>query len=61
MRCHICDKPLTEKEVKYDHDHQEWSPCGTCLQAIQEVFDDSPEDEEWREVDENDLLPCQEE
>ena len=56
MRCHICDKVLDESEIAFDKNHDEFDPCGTCLQAIQEVFDDSPEDDEWREVDEDALL-----
>jgi hypothetical protein len=31
MRCHICDKTLSEKEVTFNRDTKEWEPCSTCL------------------------------
>lgn len=40
MRCHICDKALSEAETRYNKDHEEYDPCSFCLQVISEVFDD---------------------
>ncbi len=32
MKCYICDKTLTELEVQWNKDLEEWEPCGTCLE-----------------------------
>lgn len=45
MRCHICNAVLAPAEVQWNNDHQEWDPCGRCLQAIDEVFNDRSEEE----------------
>lgn len=31
MRCHICDKELSDKEVSYNEDLQGYEPCTECL------------------------------
>lgn len=46
MRCHICDRTLSETEVKFNRPADEWEPCGTCLTEISEVFEDYPEENE---------------
>lgn len=45
MRCHICNSALAPTEVQWSAPHQEWEPCGRCLQAIDEVFNDRSEEE----------------
>ena len=40
MRCAICDATLNPSEIAYNHDHDEFEPCGTCLEAIANVFED---------------------
>lgn len=51
MRCHICDKTLSDKEVNYNNDHQDWEPCGSCLQAISEVFTSDSEEQITKQLD----------
>lgn len=34
MRCYICDKTLTDKEVVYDDDLKAYDPCSTCMEII---------------------------
>jgi len=43
MRCHICNSTL--KTPQYNNDHDDWDPCGTCLQIISEVFGDESDDD----------------
>jgi hypothetical protein len=31
VRCNICDKPLSEKEVSWNDDIKTFEPCTTCL------------------------------
>lgn len=31
MRCYICDKELSDKEVIYNEDYHKHEPCTTCL------------------------------
>jgi cytidine deaminase len=45
VRCHICNSILTPAEVQFNNDHQEWDPCGRCLEAIDEVFSHRTEEE----------------
>jgi ferredoxin len=44
MRCHICNATLSPAEVQYNRDHEDWDPCGTCLDAIGDIFNDDDED-----------------
>lgn len=55
MRCFICDSILGKDEVKYNRDHQEFDPCGTCLAAIAEVFEQKDEDMIDRELTEDQI------
>lgn len=53
MRCHICDAGLTPKSIQYNREHQEWDPCGTCLEAISEIFEGKSEEEiDWELAEE---------
>lgn len=36
MRCHICDKALTEPH--YNTEYQGYDPCHTCLQAVEDAL-----------------------
>lgn len=60
MKCFICDKTLSGDEVQFDRDHQEWDPCGTCLDVINNVFEPKSEEEiDWElaeEMSPEDLL-----
>ena len=31
MRCHICNNMLSEDEIKYEEDFQQYAPCRTCI------------------------------
>jgi len=31
MKCHICDRDLSDKETIYNEDLQAYEPCTTCL------------------------------
>jgi cytidine deaminase len=44
MRCHICNAVLSEKEIQINRDHGDFDPCGTCLEVIDEVFSNEPEE-----------------
>lgn len=45
MRCHICNATLGATEVQWNNQHKDWDPCGRCIQAIDEVFNDRSEEE----------------
>lgn len=45
MRCHICNATLGATEVQWNNQHNDWDPCGRCIQAIDEVFNDRSEEE----------------
>lgn len=34
MRCYICDKQLTDKEVNYNEQTGKYEPCSECLDII---------------------------
>jgi len=34
MRCNICNKDLTDKEVSFNEDLDTFEPCGECLEII---------------------------
>ena len=44
MRCHICNAVLSEKEIQINRLHGDFDPCGNCLEVIDEVFSNEPED-----------------
>lgn len=33
MKCHICDKELSDKEITYNEDLKAYEPCTYCLEA----------------------------
>jgi hypothetical protein len=37
MRCHICDRPLSEP--RYNRDHKDYNPCDTCLTVVQDTLE----------------------
>lgn len=45
MRCHICNAQLSDSEVQWNTDHEDWDPCTTCQEAIDNVFNDDTESE----------------
>lgn len=49
MRCHICNAALGETEIKFHKDHDDFDPCRTCLEIINNVFEDTLEEEDYRE------------
>jgi len=50
MKCHICDKELTEKEIIWNKDINTWDPCSVCLDiAFDAAFSDGfsrPDDDD---------------
>jgi cytidine deaminase len=34
MRCAICDQKLHEAEIYFNWKHDNWSPCGECLEVV---------------------------
>lgn len=56
MRCNICDTVLTENEVKFNLFHQEFDPCGTCLEVIDGVFEDPVPDDQRKPDSEEEIL-----
>lgn len=49
MRCFICNKILEPDEVRYNQKYEDsrtgpYDPCGKCLTAISEIFDDHDEE-----------------
>jgi hypothetical protein len=51
MRCNICDRTLQPGEIKFNKDHEEFDPCGVCLEVINNVFEDHLEEDEMRVID----------
>ena len=37
MRCHICDKALSEAEIQLTPDGKEFEPCSVCMEVIMET------------------------
>lgn len=37
MRCHICDKALTEAEIQYNPDDKSFECCSVCLDIALEA------------------------
>lgn len=37
MRCHICDKALTEAEIQYIPQTKEFDCCSTCLEVAMDA------------------------
>ena len=54
MRCNICDKELTEKEISYNEDLEGFEPCTECLDiAFEAAFSGGvpDDDREFAAVD----------
>lgn len=34
MKCNICDRDMTDKEVQYNKDLKSWEPCMVCWDVI---------------------------
>jgi hypothetical protein len=47
MKCHICDAPLSQDEIKLTPEYGKgnFAPCGNCQSIIDEVFAEGDEDE----------------
>ncbi len=45
MKCHICNATLSAGEIQWNSDHEDWDPCGRCLDVIDNVFSDDTEEE----------------
>jgi hypothetical protein len=59
VKCRICDKEITEKEIQWNPDYEEWEPCPVCLEiAFDAAYSDGfrGEDEEVVVEDEFDGL-----
>jgi len=37
MRCHCCDKVLTEIEIQYVQEENSWEMCAVCLEAAMDA------------------------
>ena len=37
MRCNICDRNLTDKEVSFNKDLDTWEPCTDCLDVAMDA------------------------
>ena len=58
MKCGICDKELTEKEIVWNTDIEAWEPCSVCLDiAFDAAFSDGfsrPDEDDSRVIVEED-------
>lgn len=47
MHCHLCDKQLSNDEIKMTPEYGRggFAPCGTCLEIINELFNDDSDEE----------------
>lgn len=50
MRCNICDRILSPEEVHFNRDHDDFDPCGTCLEVINNIFEHPDEAEIDRQL-----------
>lgn len=37
--------PLTDEEVRFNHDHQDYDPCTVCKNVIADAVNDAGDDE----------------
>lgn len=44
-RCYICDRILSPEEIQFNRDHDDFDPCGTCLEVINDLFNHDDEEE----------------
>lgn len=54
MRCKICDATLNPSEIAFNPDHEEFDPCGVCLDVIDSVFEDHVDEDLVRTAVEED-------
>lgn len=58
MKCNICDKDLSEKEIVWSKDLDTFEPCGTCLDvAFDAAFSDGfsrPDEDDYHVILEQD-------
>jgi hypothetical protein len=55
MRCYICNRALSEKEISLDEQTLKTEPCGECLEVIYDTAYPSgydPNDDEFVLIDE---------
>lgn len=38
MKCFICDRTLEDDQVHYNEEHQDYDPCPTCQQVIDDLL-----------------------
>lgn len=50
MQCHICTKVMSDKEIQYHPELQQWEPCGTCMDVIMDAAYNGQYDEEVSRV-----------
>lgn len=50
MRCAICDNVLADDEVRFNRDHKDYDPCGTCKNIIKDVFKEDRDEGTLRDV-----------
>ncbi len=59
MRCHICDKALTEAEIQLTPDGEGFEPCAHCMEvALDAAYCDGfvrPDDLDGVEILDNDV------
>lgn len=47
MRCSCCNKVMTDKEIQWNKDYQEWELCSICLEkALDAAFSDGFQNED---------------
>jgi NAD-dependent SIR2 family protein deacetylase len=49
MKCYICDSTLSTP--KYDRDHEDWEPCGHCMEIVSDCLSDFKDQVIWVEED----------
>ncbi len=52
MKCYLCDRTLENDEIKHEPEYERggFSPCGSCLAIIDEIFEPLDEDEIDRQL-----------
>jgi hypothetical protein len=43
MRCHICNAVLGPAEIRPNKQHQDFDPCRTCLDVVNNMYKPTPE------------------
>ena len=53
MRCSCCDKQMTDKEIQWNKEYEEWEVCSICLEiALDAAYSDGFQNED----DDNSIL-----